>query len=285
MLKNNDLQSKHFRGDFLVSNGALIKCSNFEFEKLSKQPFVYEVIRVISSVPLFLEDHFERFERSIRIAAISNPFLFSEINATLQLLINSNSIENGNIKIVYPALSKTSTSGLTAFFIPHKYPDSEQYRKGVEIVTLIQSRPNPNAKISNPDLRKQADEIIANRNVFEVLLIEESGIITECSRANIFFIKQDQIITSPESLILKGITREYIFKICNQNGISLKEKIIHQSNLQHVNATFITGTSPKVLPVCKIDEYSYTTDNPLLLKVMELYNKEIDKYILKRKVQ
>ena len=193
--------------------------------------------------------------------------------------------ENGNIKIVYPALSKTSTSGLTAFFIPHKYPDSEQYRKGVEIVTLIQSRPNPNAKISNPDLRKQADEIIANRNVFEVLLIEESGIITECSRANIFFIKQDQIITSPESLILKGITREYIFKICNQNGISLKEKIIHQSNLQHVNATFITGTSPKVLPVCKIDEYSYTTDNPLLLKVMELYNKEIDKYILKKKAQ
>lgn len=118
-----------------------------------------------------------------------------------------------------------------------------------------------------------------------MLLIEESGIITECSRANIFFIKQDQIITSPESLILKGITREYIFKICNQNGISLKEKIIHQSNLQHVNATFITGTSPKVLPVCKIDEYSYTTDNPLLLKVMELYNKEIDKYISKKKAQ
>jgi len=272
-----------FAWEHMVTRGQVVECKSFDFKILNQYPSVYEVIRIMESVPLFLENHLERFHQSLQLAGVTLSFSNTEIAATIKMLIEANLAEFGNIKLLFPINPGQQNFGLTAFFIPHKYPEPSMYANGVEVVTLVKSRNNPNAKISNPDLRVLADKLIASENVFEVLLVEETGKITECSRSNIFFTDQEKIVTSPGSLVLKGITRDYIFRICEMHNIPLQERIIYHDELARFSAAFITGTSPKVLPVRRIDNNYYPANNPLVNRIMYLYNQEIELYLASKR--
>ena len=48
--------------DYYISNGQELEASRIA--EIAEQPTVYEVIRVIQGIPLFLEDHMERLQRS-----------------------------------------------------------------------------------------------------------------------------------------------------------------------------------------------------------------------------
>jgi branched-chain amino acid aminotransferase len=106
-----------------------------------------------------------------------------------------------------------------------------------------------------------------------------SGEITEGSRSNLFFIKGNSVYTSPSKDVLMGITRQRIISICRKNGIGVNETAILADQVEFFDAAFISGTSPKVLPISTIDDYKYSTDNSLLLNIMEIYNNEIQNYI------
>jgi len=66
-------------------------------------------------------------------------------------------------------------------------------------------------------------------------------------------------------------------------GYELVEKAVSSNEIGNYHAAFLTGTSPKVLPVNAIDDYRFNNDNPLLKNLMHLYNKKIEEYISKRK--
>lgn len=270
-------------GKFLVKDGHVFDCESFDFEKLNQQPLVYEVIRVIDSVPLFVENHLERFHQSLQMAGVTASISDIEMVATIRMLIEVNLTEIGNVKLIYPTKPLAQNLGLTAFFIPHKYPEPSMYENGVEVVTMMKSRSNPNAKISNPDLRQLADHLIDSQNVFEVLLVDAVAGVTECSRSNIFFTDNEKVVTAPGSIVLKGITRDYIFRLCEKHQITLQERKIQRVELSAFSSAFITGTSPKVLPVRRIDDHRYALNNSLVNRIIHLYNQEIDLYVSTRR--
>ena len=45
--------------------------------------------------------------------------------------------------------------------------------------------------------------------------------ITEGSRSNIFFLKDETLVTAPDNAVLNGITRKHILEICRENSIRL----------------------------------------------------------------
>jgi branched-chain amino acid aminotransferase len=198
-------------------------------------------------------------------------------------LAKANGIDVGNVKLIYPLNSDQTGEGLLAFFIPHSYPTTAMYENGVSMLSLIATRPDPTAKISNQTLRVRANQMIAENNIYEVLLVNEDGLITEGSRSNIFFVQNDQVVTSPENLVLAGITRNLIIQICRNENIPFAEKKITYPDLGSFSAAFITGTSPKVLPVNKIDDFRYHTGNPVVLKIMRKYDEIIEEYLAKNK--
>lgn len=56
---------------YLVSNGKLMPVSEAGTLPASSSRTIYEVIRVLSGVPLFLERHMERLEASARLVDCS----------------------------------------------------------------------------------------------------------------------------------------------------------------------------------------------------------------------
>ncbi|WP_443110713.1 aminotransferase class IV [Caloramator sp. mosi_1] len=108
------------------------------------------------------------------------------------------------------------------------------------------------------------------------MLVNNFDEITEGSRSNIFFIKGSKLYTAPKEDVLVGITRIKVIEIANKLGFEVVEDKIKVSQISEFEACFLTGTSPKVLPISYIDSYAYNVNNDILRNIMREYDKMIN---------
>lgn len=258
----------NFRGSNIVINGEIAPES--AFGKLPVENVIYEVIRVIDSRLVFASDHINRLQNSCEANGITCPEK-QIILSGIQLLINHTKFHLGNIKVL--VFKNQAATSWACFFIPHKYPEPFDYINGVKLKTFPFERPDPTIKKWNDKFRKEVNAYIVDNHIYEALLVNREGFITEGSRSNIFFLNKNGIIyTSPENSVLPGITRAYVYDICKQYDYPIIEKMIHQKELTQLSGCFLTGTSPKVLPVRKIDEVSYFASHEIIHRIMQAFD-------------
>lgn len=245
---------------------------NEAFVPAENEGGIYEVLRVVNGIPLFLEDHLERFYHSAQLAGRTIRFSEVDIYLFLKALIKNNGIQEGNVLI-------SCKTNLKAFFITHSYPTSEMYRDGVVCGVLKAERENPNAKVFQTTVRQQANRMIEEKGLYEVLLVDHFDRITEGSRSNVFFVRGNELVTPPGNQVLLGITRQKTLQLASVLQIQLFEQVINFSDLVDFDAAFITGTSPKILPIRQIDGFIFNPDNKIVRLMMESYDELIDSYL------
>lgn len=255
---------------YFVINGEVESLKHLNINE--NEGSIYEVIRVLDSVPLFLEDHLDRFFHSAELSGKNIPYSESQIKQFLENLIIKNKVRVGNVLMSY----KTN---LVAFFIKHNYPKPELYSDGVVCGILKAERNNPNAKVLYTEVRNRADQLIQEKKFYEVILLDHLGKITEGSRSNTFFISDNKLITSPAGKVLEGITRQKTIELAKELNIEVVEKEIKLTELKSFNAAFLTGTSPKILPISKIDAFKFDPKNKMVIQLIEKYDELIDRYI------
>lgn len=255
---------------FFVFNGELKPVS--EYMKSENSGGVYEVLRVVKGIPLFLEDHLKRFYSSAAIAGKSIRFTQDEIISFLNRLIRENGVNEGNILI-------SCRTNLKAFFIAHKYPNPAWYEKGVECGLLFAERQNPNAKIFQTPIRQKADELMEKKGYYEVLLVDHLNRITEGSRSNVFFVKDNHLITPPGNEVLLGITRQKTIQLAYKAGLRFREQEIGLKEVPAFHSAFITGTSPKILPLYKIEDWIFHPQNKVVQQLIRMFDVLIADYI------
>ncbi len=245
---------------------------------------LYEVLRVIDGVPLFLEQHLERLKNSAKLTNLELPLNDKEVSQRLQDLISSNRVENGNIKFVINYTEPGKPADFYAYFVEHDYPTKEVYQKGVKTVLVHVERPNPNAKVDRADYRNTVDEAKRRTGSYEALLVDREGNVSEGGRSNLFMVKGDVVYTAPADKVLKGITRQMVLTACQNQGYQVVEKEISLEEMLNMDAIFISSTSPKVLPVSQIDDKIINSgNNKIIQDVMAGYDAIIDDYVKSHK--
>ena len=236
---------------------------------------IYEVLRIIKSKPLFLEMHLSRMKNSFDLINKKMPFDENYISNKIKELIKNEEKTQGNIKITYSMKNKE----LKVFFIPHSYPTDEMYCNGVKTILYFGERTNPNAKIVNDEFRSKVNEQIKEKNAYEAILVDRNGFITEGSRSNIFAVKDNTIITSPLKSVLPGVTRSVIIDIINENKFQFEEREINYKEIDNLDGMFISGTSPKILPINCVNQIKINEKNKIILDLMNKYNDKVNNYI------
>jgi len=264
----------------LIYNSQLIDNNQLNKFYADDGKFVYEVIRIINRIPLFVEDHLMRLHFSANLAGFNLNISDSQILNSILQLVHENQVDNGNIKILIQFHENQLTS-FYCYFINHNYPTEIQYKNGVKVKLFSSERSNPNAKILNKKLRHQTDTYIHKNSIYEVLLVNRNGWITEGSKSNVFFIKGNLIFTAPKSMILPGITRQYVLKSAHLSFFEVIEECVNKSDINIYDAAFISGTSPKILAINSIDDITFDVNNKVLQKIVKDYNNEIEKYLMK----
>ena len=240
-----------------------------------EEKVIYEVLRVINGKPIFLEAHIKRMKNSFKLVGQEFPLKFEEIRAKIRELVKKENKTIGNIKITYGLNSRE----LKIFFIPHSYPTDEMYEKGVKTIFYFGERSNPNAKIVNDDFRNKVNEEISRNNAYEAILVDRNGFITEGSKSNIFMVKGNELITSPAKAVLPGVTRGEIIELAHNIGVSVREEEYSYDDIDKLDGMFISGTSPKVLPINSVGEIKLNPKNDVIKKLLDEYNSAMKKYI------
>ncbi|MFP4555767.1 MAG: aminotransferase class IV [Bacteroidales bacterium] len=231
---------------------------------------IYETIRVIRSKPLFINEHLERLEQSVKMSG----FKFinaAELSSNIDKLLESNPVNEKNLKLTLWS-NKNGENEILAYFIESKYPTAEDYNQGINVELLPMERNNPNVKLENPNLRASADKVICLSQTTEVLLINSKGFITEGSRSNFFAVFGNTVVTPPNQDVLEGITRNIIIALAKENGIWCIQKSVHINEIPKMKGAFITGTSAKVLPINRIGDTEFENISSIIRKLMIAYD-------------
>jgi len=264
--------------NYFVLNAELKNACEYNPALFDSTPSIYEVVRVEKGIPLFLDDHIQRFYKSADLSGKQIPVTDKQIHNRVKAVIKTNQLVNGLIKFLFmnhPEAGLLFASWVTPFY----FPSVETYEKGVEMVSLKAYRENPNAKLSHQTVREQADEIIKRKKVYEVMLVNQNNMITEGSRANLFFVRDGILITAHHKLVLEGITRTKIIEMALNKGIDVLESEFTKNELPKFDAAFLTGTTPKILPIRKIDQYTFNINHSVIKHLSQSYSKLIADYI------
>ncbi|GAA0061496.1 aminotransferase class IV [Clostridium sp. CTA-1] len=262
--------------EFFIENEKIKERGSFEESFLKEGKSLYEVIRIIDGAPLFLKSHLERFYNSAKLEGLNLWLAEEEIKENINRLIEINKVSIGNIKLVFN-FNKGKNNNFLCYFLKHNYPEDIEYKKGVKTILYHGERENPNAKVINMDFRKIVGEKIKEEKAYEAILVDRNGYITEGSKSNIFMIKDGKVITAPIEKVLPGITRQNIMDVCKNLNLKVEEEKVHYKDIDKLEGLFVSGTSPKVLPIKSVDEIEFkSSENKLILSIMEGYNKAIE---------
>jgi branched-chain amino acid aminotransferase len=277
----------HFMNKEIIENHFISNGCEYEANQMNQititQPSIYEVIRVINGVPLFLEDHMERLQLSAASLDSKLQVVIPNITSDIEKLIKINNYPEKNIKLLVFNLEKEIPDYIM-YFIKSKYPSSEQYLQGIHSILVQEERNNPNAKVINNELREMINQKLEESKAFEALLLNNKGEITEGSRSNLFFVAHGKVYTAPRQDVLIGITRKYIIQACINLNLEVVEQPIPFSMIDHAEGAFITGTSPKLLPISSIEERELDSANNQIVKnILAEYNNMLERYIQEHK--
>jgi branched-chain amino acid aminotransferase len=257
-------------GAYYTANGDIIPASSLPAGLLESGLCLYEVVRVVNGRCLFVDDHLQRLAASVEMAGAVFHMSREEAGTVLERTIQRNVLQNGNLRLVW---KDENGPVLYIWPMPFSYPDATQYNNGVSVSVYRCQRQNPNVKQYVSEYQAAVKSFIAREGVYECLLTDDKGNITEGSRTNVFFIRDDRLVTAPGDLVLKGITRGKVIELCKGLQIGLSECNIPPEELASMEAAFLTGTSPKVLPVHSVGELPFRADHPLVRRLMVAYDR------------
>ena len=229
-------------------------------------PSVYEVIRLTAGKPQFLAEHYGRLEKSLASMGMAVPFSCADLRKCIDGLVAESGIMNYNIRV------EVDVSGHSVMHLnPTHYPSDDMYERGVATDLFRGERKKPNIKAMDQQLRDATDKAIRRGNLYEVLLVNRAGEITEGSRSNVFFIRGREIWTAPSEQVLLGVTRSKVIEVIQQSGMQLHFEPVKAEDLASFDAAFISGTSPKILPIAEIGHITYDVNDPALREIMDRY--------------
>ena len=262
-----------------IYNGKTYDTSDDTGFKDSEGISIYEVLRVKKGVILFEQDHLDRLKKSAEMLGFTMDKSLDEISKEINELVASNKAYNHNIKLVSSGFDKEEQNFLT-YITEGSYNLEDVPKEGAHAIIFKTERDTPNIKTINTSQRDMINKELEKQNALEALLEDEDGNITEGSRSNMFFVKENILYTAPSKKVLLGITRSKIMDICKAQGIEVIESDIHRSELENVDGIFMSTTPIGVLPIISIGDMKLNSaNNEIIKKVLAGYEDLTEKYI------
>jgi D-alanine transaminase len=223
---------------------------------------VYEVTAVVAHKLVDYALHIERLARSLDEIKMDWPCKKDELLAMHHELVKRNALDEGWVYMQVTRGSadrdfkfpKDAKSSLVAFTQKKKLVDNPDAVKGVAVVTVPDirwaRRDIKSVMLLAPVLGKQA---AYEAGAFEAWMIED-GMVTEGTSSNAYIVKDRKVITRGLSnSILAGCTRRSLFRLAEEKGIEIEERLFTPEEAYEADEAFLTSSSNFVLPIVEID--------------------------------
>ena len=228
---------------------------------------IFEGIRVYGRRVFRLEAHMARFNTSAKALALDLP---GGIRATRQIVLDTArdfGADEAYIRLI--ATRGDGPLGIDPTTCPEPrllciidriavYPEEKQ-RVGVNLATSSLRRPAPDVLDPRVKSLNYLNNALAKleakqRGADEALLLNAAGMIAEAAVANVFVLRDGELLTPPATDgALEGITRAALMELAASLGFSVLEKTIGRFDLFAAEEAFLTGSGAGIVPVRSLD--------------------------------
>lgn len=229
---------------------------------------VFEGIRFYNGKVFHLEEHISRLYRSAAAICMTIPLGRAAMTDALLETIRRNELRDGYVRLVVTrgkgnlGLSPEHCPKPTVIIIAAKitlYPE-ESYQKGLRIVTCSTRRIahgalSPMVKSLNYLNNIMAKIEATHAGAGEGLMLNEQGLVAECTGDNIFTVSEGRIFTPPiSSGALEGVTRSVAISIADEMGLEVSEPQMTRYDIYTADECFLTGTAAEIIPAVELDK-------------------------------
>ncbi len=238
---------------FLNNEQALLHVSDLVMQRGYA---AFDFFRTVNGVPLFMQDHLERFYASAAALHLPVAQKKEEMTAIVHELIERSSLKEAGIRLMltggYSADSyHPADPNLLITCNPVKIMSAAEMTKGVSIITYEHQRELPQIKSTNYLMAVWLLPLLKQKNADDVLYYINDS-VTEFPRSNVFMITKDGALVTPAQNILNGITRKKILLLANEI-MPVEERNITVDELASAGELFLTSTTKKIMPVVKLN--------------------------------
>ena len=257
---------------------------------------VWEGIRLHQSKLMFIDEHLDRLFESAAGISLNIPYSKKNIIDEINKVLSKNSMtDHVHIRLVIsrgdkitPYQNPNANRGPINFVIipEYKKTDPKVYEKGVTIGRVPIIRPPDNILSTHYNTLSKLNCILASieankRGFDEGIMNDPKGNISTCNSTNLFFVKENKVLTSKGEYCLNGITRGKAIIVCQSNNIPILERDFIFDDIIDCDEAFVTGTFAGIIPVSKIEDRNLksTSSDSLVNQIRFLYNKHIQENI------
>ncbi len=218
-----------------------------------------------------LRDHTERLFNSAKILRMEIPFTLEQAMQAQLDVVRLNGFDSCYIRpLTWIGDKKLGVSprGNTIHLMVAAWPwgaylGEDGLKRGIRVKTSSFTRHHVNITMCNAKaVSNYTNSIMANMEVTadgydEALLLDPQGFVSEGAGENIFVVREGVLYTPDlSSGALNGITRKTVFAICDDLGLTVKEKRITRDEVYICDEAFFTGTAAEVTPIRELDGIS-----------------------------
>ena len=251
-----------------------------------KSDATYDVVHVWQGSFFRLDDHLDRFERSVAGLHMTHPYGRREVVDILMECVRLTGLRDAYVEMlctrgVPPPGTRdprACQNRFAAFAVPFVWiANAEQRKRGLHLI--VSSVPRIAPESVDPTIKNYhwGDFVRALYDAFEkggetVVLADGRGNLTEGPGFNIFVIRHGKVST-PGRGVLPGITRRTVAELCQEIGVGCEVGEVPVRALSEADEAFISSTAGGIMPVTKVDGGAIGdgAPGPLTTRIHDLY--------------
>jgi len=254
---------------------------------------VFSTIKVIDGVLFAFERHWARMSRDAALMRVALPGDAAQLENNLLRLVEKNRALLATMRVVvvrnhggmWEAPDQNRASDVIAFTANVK-----DWGESVKLNYVRQARHAASVFAGTKILAWAMNltwlEEAQSQGFDEVILLNERDEVAECTSANIFVAKGDQVWTPPlSSGCLPGITRELLLSEVHAPGFRVTERALTPADLESADEVFITSTTRDLLPVARIGQRAISNTGHAREALQKAFTRYVDDYIASHKRQ
>ena len=252
------------QGEYVPIREATIPIMDAGF---SRSDVTYDVVAVWNGRFFRLDEHLDRFERSVSELRMQLPVDRDEVASILHECVRRSGLQNAYVDMIatrgWPARGgrdmRNYKNQFYAYAIPYLWivePDDQEVGSHLVIargtVRIPENSVDPTVKNFHwGDLTRGAFEAY-DRGGTVAVLPDLDGNLTEGPGFNVFLVLDGELYT-PDAGVLRGITRRTVLELADDAGITTHVAPIPVAAAAEAEEAFITSTAGGVMPVTTID--------------------------------
>lgn len=273
--------------DFVNINGSITKHSEASIHisdlGLRRGYGSFEFFRILQGVPVFIEDHLQRFYNSSRMIDLEIPYSPAQLEGFITELIELNKLEQAGIQLVLtggysPDIFTPTQPNLIIAPIEVKTPPASFYEQGTKVILHQNTRELAQAKTTDYVVAVKLGQRARAEGATETLY-HDGMTVSEGGRSSLLIVKNGVLITAKDG-VLPGITRMRLLPLASK-VMPIEERNISLEELLNADEVILTGSTREVMPVTRIEERLVADGKvgPFTQRLMKIFKQHVAEYL------